>query len=64
MDDNMPRSGTNPAPGEDLYGLSVEVLKDRIAHYHREVERLTRELAKKEQERSAADLIFKPKPEN
>ncbi len=61
MDDNLPRSETGPTPGEDLYGLSVEELKARIVTYREEVERLTKELAKKESERSAADMIFKPK---
>ncbi|WP_409433137.1 DUF1192 domain-containing protein [Litorimonas sp. RW-G-Af-16] len=62
MDENMPRTGTAPTPGEDLYGLSVTELKDRITLYREEVERLTAALAKKEQELSAADLIFKAKP--
>lgn len=62
MDDRpLNQSDTAPRPGEDLYGLSVEELKSRIALYREEVERLTTALAKKEQERSAADLIFKPK---
>jgi len=50
MDDNL-----------DLYGLSVEELKERITLYREEVERLGLALAKKEQELSAADLLFKPK---
>ena len=61
MDDDLPQSGTSPSPGEDLYGLSVEELRSRVSLYEGEITRLGVELAKKESERSAADLIFKPK---
>lgn len=61
MDDNLPRTDTKPSPGEDLYGLSVKELQSRIEIYRLEIERLGVELKKKEGERSAADLLFKPK---
>ena len=43
---------------EDLYGLSLHELEQRIAAYQAEIERLQRELAKKGSERSAADRLF------
>lgn len=61
MGDELPRSGTSCVPGEDLYGLSVEELRERVSIYEAEIERLSAALTKKEQELSAADLIFKPK---
>jgi uncharacterized small protein (DUF1192 family) len=58
MDDNHPRKLDTPQFGEDLYGLSVSELEQRINAYREEIARLERELAKKSAERSAADALF------
>ena len=44
--------------GEDLYGLSIDEISERITLLTREISRLERELTKKEEERQAADNIF------
>ena len=64
MDGELPRTETSSVPGEDLYGLSVEELRERIMIYKAEIERVSAALVKKEQELSAADLIFKPKTDS
>ena len=57
--DDLPRSGENtPSPGEDLYGLSVSELDDRIAIYQTEIARLEAERTKKQAESDAAHAIF------
>jgi len=57
--DDLPRSGENtPSPGEDLYGLSVSELDDRIAIYQTEIARLEAERIKKQAESDAAHAIF------
>ncbi len=60
MDENLPRKMiAQPTLGEDLYGLSVHELQQRIEDYRSEIIRLEAELAKKTSERSAADALFK-----
>jgi len=57
--DDTPRpSSDTPAPGEDLYGLSVSELDDRILLYRAEIERLEAERVKKQSESAAAHAIF------
>jgi len=57
--DDLPKSGeTSPSPGEDLYGLSVSELDDRITIYQSEIVRLRAERAKKQAESDAAHAIF------
>ena len=61
--DEVTQNGTlTPRPGEDLYGLSVDELSERIALYTAEVVRLEAELAKKTVERDAAHALFGKKP--
>ncbi len=47
--------------GEDLYGLSRDELKGRIGALEAEIKRVSKELEKKQSERSAADTLFGPK---
>ena len=57
--DDLPLSQkTPPTPGEDLYGLSVSELDDRIALYQAEIVRLQAERVKKRAETDAAHAIF------
>jgi uncharacterized small protein (DUF1192 family) len=57
--DDLPKSSeTTPSPGEDLYGLSVSELDDRIALYQTEIARLEAERVKKKAESEAAHAIF------
>lgn len=57
--DEIPSSNeTSPQPGEDLYGLSVSELDDRIALYQGEITRLEAERVKKQAETDAAHAIF------
>ena len=57
--DDLPLAGeTSPRPGEDLYGLSVSELDERIAIYQSEIGRLTAERVKKQAESNAAHAIF------
>ncbi|MEP3654283.1 MAG: DUF1192 domain-containing protein [Litorimonas sp.] len=57
--DDLPQSReTSPSPGEDLYGLSVSELDDRIAVYQAEIARLKAERLKKQAESDAAHAIF------
>lgn len=62
MDDLEPlrQSGTI-AIGDDLYGLSINELEQRITFFEAEINRVKRELEKKTQEMSAADSLFSPK---
>jgi len=63
FNDDTPRSGPNQAvPGEDLYGLSVSELDERIALYQSEIKRLEAERVKKQVESDAAHAIFGKKP--
>lgn len=61
MDENLPRKASNPKVGEDLYGLSLYELEQRISLYQDEITRLKTEMSKKSEERSAADALFKTK---
>ena len=57
--DDIPKSReTAPRPGEDLYGLSVSELDDRITVYKAEITRLEAERVKKQAESEAAHAIF------
>jgi len=58
MDDNQPRHTAQPQIGEDLYGLSVHELEQRIESYRAEITRLETELTKKSRERDAAEALF------
>jgi len=58
MDENRPSGTVKPTLGEDLYGLSVHELEQRIESYGVEITRLKAELVKKSSERSAADALF------
>jgi len=58
MDNNTPRDTAKPLIGEDLYGLSLSELEQRIADYGAEIIRLKAEIAKKSSERSAAEALF------
>lgn len=57
----MNQSETMFQIGGDLYGISVAELKSRVGVLKVEIERIETELAKKETDLSAADLLFKPK---
>lgn len=60
--DDLPKSSeTTPIPGEDLYGLSVSELDERISLYQSEIVRLEAERAKKKAESDAAHAIFSKK---
>jgi len=63
FDGDLPKSnGTIASPGEDLYGLSVSELDERIARYQVEIARLKAEREKKKAETDAAHAIFGKKP--
>lgn len=59
MDQNesLRQSGTTTV-GEDLYGISIEELKDRLSLFEAEIIRVKAELEKKKRERSAAEDVF------
>jgi len=52
---------TDFAIGEDLYGVSIAELEQRLGVLESEISRITAELAKKQGERSAADKLFAQK---
>jgi len=52
---------TDFAIGEDLYGVSIAELEQRLGVLESEISRITAELAKKQGERSAADILFAQK---
>lgn len=57
--DEPTKSSTSSArPGEDLYGLSVVELTERIALYQAEITRLEAERVKKAKEQEAAHAVF------
>jgi len=56
--DEPTKTGAGPQPGEDLYGLSVTELTERIAIYKAEITRLEAERIKKAKEQDAAHAIF------
>lgn len=61
MDDDVRQSETMFQIGEDLYGISVDELNDRLGVLKAEISRIELELAKKSADLSAADMLFKPK---
>jgi len=61
MDDDVRQSETMFQIGEDLYGVSVDELNDRLGVLKAEISRIELELAKKSADLSAADMLFKPK---
>ena len=61
MDDIVRQSETTFQIGEDLYGVSVDELNERLSVLKAEISRIEGELTKKSAELSAADLLFKPK---
>jgi len=56
---NMAQSETSFEIGEDLYGVSVEELKERIQLLKSEIDRIERELTKKQSDMSIAEQFFK-----
>lgn len=58
FDDEAPRPKRQITVGEDLYGLSVAELEERIQRLRAEIERTESELGKKTSERAAADALF------
>ena len=62
MTDNPRKISERPVIGEDLYGLSVEELGQRILDHQGEITRLKAELTKKSAERSAAEALFGKNP--
>ena len=58
-DDDRPGKKPAPQPGENLYDLSVDELRERIDLYRAEIDRLTREIEGKEKSRKAADSFFR-----
>jgi uncharacterized small protein (DUF1192 family) len=59
LDDDRPRKKATAAPGEALADLSIAELRERIALYRAEIERLEREIDVKETHMKAADSIFR-----
>jgi len=59
----LPQSGTNFTLGEDLYGVSVLELKERLSVLRAEISRIETELTKKQGDLSAAQQLFGRKPE-
>jgi len=58
MDEDVRQSETVFPIGEDLYGVSVAELKDRVVILQSEIVRIEAELTKKQSDMSAAELIF------
>ena len=59
LDDDRPKKKPTVQPGENLDDISVEELRERIAIYQAEIERLEREIAAKEKHMKAAESIFR-----
>lgn len=57
----MTQSETKFEIGEDLYGVSVDELRQRIGVLTEEIARIEGELSKKELELSAANTLFAKK---
>ena len=55
----MTQTGTGFEIGEDLYGVSVEELQERVEILRTEIARIELELTKKQSDLSAAEQIFK-----
>lgn len=54
----MTQSETNFVIGQDLYGVSVDELSERITVLKTEITRIEGEMAKKRAERDAAESVF------
>ena len=61
MDEPLHQSDTEFKIGEDLYGVSVAELEQRIIILHGEINRIETELAKKKADLTAADSLFAKK---
>ena len=60
MDDaEIRREGLNFVVGEDLYGVSVQQLQERLEILRAEQARIEREIEKKTKELSSAESFFK-----
>jgi len=57
----MAQAGTEFAIGEDLYGISVSELEERIILLQAEIARLKSEISKKNSGLSAAENLFSKK---
>ena len=55
----MAQTETNFEIGEDLYGISVEELKERVSVLKSEIDRIERELTKKQSDLSDAEQLFR-----
>ena len=55
----MTQSETDFIIGEDLYGVSVAELKERVSILTHEIQRIEAELTKKQSELSVAEQFFK-----
>lgn len=58
-DADLKRAGQSFFVGEDLYGVSVAQLKERLEILQAEQARISREIEKKAQELSSAESFFK-----
>jgi len=60
MDDkDLRKAGTDFRVGEDLYGVSLQQLGERLEFLRAEIVRIEAEIAKKGAEMSAAEGFFK-----
>ncbi|GEM_PF-1162376 len=48
--------------GEDLYGVSIDELRERVTALTQEISRIDAEIDKKTRERASADSIFGTRP--
>lgn len=60
----MTQSETDFTIGDDLYGVSVDELSQRITVLKSEISRIEGELAKKRAERDAANSVFSGSKDN
>ncbi len=58
-DADLKRAGQAFLVGEDLYGVSVAQLKERLEILQAEQDRIEREIAKKTKELASAESFFK-----
>lgn len=59
FEDDRPRPKPKPSPGEDLSLLSLDELRERIAVYRAEIERLEHDIAAKQSSRASAESFFR-----
>jgi uncharacterized small protein (DUF1192 family) len=59
LDDDRPKKPATAQPGENLADLSVEELKERVAIYRAEMERLEAEIERKEKHLKSAESFFR-----